>query len=135
VLRLEDDKWCFVCGTENPSGFRLRFEHPEPGVLRAKTTFKKDHQGYKGVVHGGLVSALLDEMMVNLAWVEGRPSVTAEITVRLLKPTAVGQTVHLEGRLLTPEKRVIRASAEARSEAGELLASATATLVRIQVGS
>lgn len=131
-LELEDDRWCYACGPLNPSGFKLRFAHPQPGQLRARVTFKKEHQGYKNIVHGGLIGTLLDEMMVNLAWVEGTPAVTGSYTVRLIKPIRVGAEVQLEGRIDRKTPRLIYASATARGTDGQLLAEAEATCVRIK---
>ena len=131
-LRLEDDHWCFVCGKENPRGFRLDFTHPEKGRLQAEVIFGREHQGYKNVVHGGLVGALLDEMMVNLAWIEGCPSVTAELRLRLKKAVRVGERVFLEGRIEKEEARLLKTSATAKNSRGELLAAAEATCLRMK---
>lgn len=131
-VRLEDDKWCYVCGKENPAGLKLDFEHPQAGVMRAKVVFKKEHQGYKGIVHGGFVATVLDEMMVNLAWKEGQPVVTAEMTFRLHKPTPVGEPILFEGKNGPAQKKLIPATAEARDRKGTLLASAEAKLIRLQ---
>ncbi len=130
-LNLQDDHMCYVCGKDNPQGFRLDFEHPQKGVLTAQVVFSKEHQGYRGIVHGGMISMLLDEMMVNLAWKEQMPAVTGELTVRLKKPTPVGERVFFEGRIDRQESRLLHASATAKNQKGELLASATAVCVRI----
>ncbi len=131
-LTLEDDHYCYVCGKDNPHGFRLDFQHPEKGRLTAEAVFKKEHQGYKGVVHGGLVGTLLDEMMVNLAWIEGNPVVTAELTLRLKKPVRTGEKILLEGRIEREEGRALYASATATDARGTLLASAAATCLRLK---
>ena len=131
-LKLEDDHGCYVCGKNNPHGFRLDFSHPEEGVLKIEVVFRAEHQGYKNIVHGGMVAMLLDEMMVNLAWIEGAPSVTAELTTRLKKPVKVGERVFFEGRIDRRGARTIYASASATNIEGELLATAKATCVRIQ---
>jgi len=131
-LDLTDDKMCFVCGKENPFGLRLKFDHPADGRLTAMVRFTKEHQGYKDIVHGGLMTTVLDEMMVNLAWVEKKPCVTVEITVRLKKAARVGEEILFEGRLDREEGKLLFASAEARNTAGEILASATAKCLRIR---
>ena len=131
-LELQDDQMCYVCGKNNPQGFRLDFEHPQKGVLTATVVFAKEHQGYRDIVHGGMISMLLDEMMVNLAWKEGLPAVTAELNVRLKKPTRVGEKVYFEGRIDREEPRMLHARATAKNEAGEVLASATAICMRIR---
>ncbi|OIO39663.1 MAG: hypothetical protein AUJ72_00305 [Candidatus Omnitrophica bacterium CG1_02_46_14] len=131
-LKLEDDQMCCVCGSKNPLGLKLHFEHLKKGTLKSSVIFSKEHQGFKDIVHGGMIAMVLDEMMVNLAWKEGLPAVTAELTVRLKKAAKIGQKVLLEGYLEGQQGRVLRARSEARTEAGELLAIATATCVLIR---
>ena len=134
-LNLEDDCMCYVCGKKNPQGLRLDFEHPEKNKLKASVIFSKHHQGYKNIVHGGLIATVLDEMMVNLAWKEGVPAVTVELNIRLKKAIPVDQKVLLEGQLDSVgegKNRLIQASATAKDEKGVLLASGTATCLRIK---
>ncbi len=129
-ILLEDDHMCYVCGKDNVHGLRLIFDH-KPGLLRSSVVFSKQHQGYKNIVHGGLLATVLDEMIVNLCWKEGLPAVTAELTVRLKKPTKVGQEVLLEGHLGNKRGRVLMGSSFAKNERGELLAAATATCITL----
>lgn len=132
-LDLQDDKWCYVCGEHNPVGLRLSFNHPEPGLLTSQAVFQKQHQGFKNIVHGGLVGTVLDEMMVNLALVEGTPAVTGSYTLRLKKPVKVGEGVLLEGRIDRRTPRLIYASARMlEALSGDLLAEAKAVCVRIK---
>ena len=131
TLQLADDRMCYVCGKDNPHGFRLDFKHPEKNRLAAEVVFSKHHQGFRDIVHGGMVSMLLDEMMVNLAWVEKIPAVTAELTVRLKKPVKVGERVFLEGRIDKQDGRVLYTSASAKNAQGTLLATAKGTCIRI----
>ncbi len=123
---------CYVCGKNNPRGLKLKFEHSEKGRLRSVVVFRKEHQGFKGIVHGGMIAMVLDEMMVNLAWKEGVPAVTAEFTVRLKKPAQIGEKVYLEGVIKKEGGRGIYTSSVAKNEKGEILASATATCVKIK---
>lgn len=133
-LFLEDDHMCYACGQNNPHGLKLKFEHPQKGLLKATVVFAKHHQGFKNIVHGGMMALVLDEMMVNLAWKEGISAVTGEIKVRLVKAAKTGQKVHLEGSLESGEegKKVFFASAVAKDESGEVLATAKATCIRIK---
>ena len=130
-LKLEDDQMCYVCGPKNQAGFRLDFKHPRQGRLLAEVVFQKQHQGFKNIVHGGMVAMVLDEMMVNLAWKEGIPAVTAELTVRLKKAVPVGQKVLLEGVLKVGEGRLLSMEASAKAPDGTLYASAIAKCLRI----
>ena len=131
TLHLEDDQMCYVCGKKNRAGFKLQFTHPHKGRLTAEVTFQKKHQGYKNIVHGGMVTLLLDEIMVNLAWLDGLPAVTAELTVRLKKAVPVGQKVLLEGLLVKEEGRLLRMSATAKDPKGIVYASAEAKCLKM----
>ncbi|MBI4352357.1 MAG: PaaI family thioesterase [Candidatus Omnitrophica bacterium] len=126
TLRLEDDKMCYVCGSKNEKGLRLSFEHSKEGHLRTTVVFDKSHQGFKDMVHGGVVAMVLDEMMVNLAWKEGMPAVTAELKVRLKKPIRVGEKVCFEGTIEKRLRKIVYASSTAKNLDGEILASAWA---------
>ena len=55
---------CFGCGDNNPIGLRLRFAYAGNGV-EASFTPSAEHQGFHDVVHGGIISTVLDEAM---AW-------------------------------------------------------------------
>ena len=134
-LHLEDDQMCYVCGKNNPEGFRLVFTRPRKGHLLSEVTFRKEHQGYKNIVHGGMVAAVLDDIMVNLAWREGVPAVTGELTVRLKKAVPVGQKVLLEGVFKGAEGRLLRMTASAKSPEGALYATASATCLKMPPGS
>ncbi len=130
-LRLEDDQMCYVCGKKNRAGFKLDFTHMRKGQLTAEVTFQKKHQGYKNIVHGGMVTMLLDEIMVNLAWLDGVPAVTAEITVRLKKTVPVGLKMYLEGFLVKEEGRLLLMRASAKDAKGVLYASADAKCLKM----
>ena len=135
TLHLEDDQMCYVCGKKNRKGFKLDFTHPRKGQLTAEVTFRKEHQGYKNIVHGGMMAMLLDEIMVNLAWLDGVPAVTAEITVRLKKAVPVGQKVLLEGVLVKEEGRLLLMKASAKDPKGVLYASAEAKCLKMTLAS
>jgi acyl-coenzyme A thioesterase PaaI-like protein len=52
---------CFVCGIDNPIGLHLAFYTDDDGRCIAHFHPKPEHQGYPGQLHGGIISALLDE--------------------------------------------------------------------------
>ncbi len=131
-LDLQDDQMCYVCGPKNTQGFKLTFEHPKPGFLKAQVVFSKEHQGFKNIVHGGMVGMLLDEMVVNLAWIEKTPAVTAQLNIRLKKAVPVGETIFLEGRIKSVEAKLLHGEATAKNAAGEVLAKADVTCIRIE---
>src|SRR5665213_2147558 len=54
---------CFVCGPDNPRGLRLAFQTNESGEMTAEWIPEPEMEGYQGIVHGGIVSTVLDEAM------------------------------------------------------------------------
>jgi len=127
--KLEDDNYCFVCGEQNPYGLHLTFSLHEGSAV---TEFipQKIHQGYKDIVHGGIISTLLDEAMVKAALLQGIPAITAEITVRFLKPLIVGEKVIIEASITTMNKKIIETSARMRKTDNTLVAEGHAKLLR-----
>jgi len=131
-MHLEDDHMCFVCGQKNEQGLRMSFRHPAPGRLEAEIVLPKTFQGFKDIVHGGVMSMLLDEMMVNLAWKEGKAAVTGRLEVRLRQPARVGEKILLEGCLDGEDARTLTMSAVAKRSSGEILATGKALCMRIK---
>jgi uncharacterized protein (TIGR00369 family) len=117
---------CFVCGESNAIGLRLRFE-TDGGVVRTHFTPRPEHIGFKGVVHGGIIATLLDEIMVWACAVRTkRFGYCAEMTVRFQKPLRPNEEVIATGELAANRRdKIFEAKSELRNPAGELLASAT----------
>ena len=117
---------CFLCGDENERGVGTSF-FVEDGAVRARLSLPAHVNGYKGVAHGGVVAALLDETMGWSATVFGERHpmyVTAELTVKYLAPVPVGEPVEVVGRLVEDGGRVAYAEGEL-SCGGKVLARAT----------
>ena len=132
-MELIDEGMCFICGRNNPIGLKAEFEIDAENLrLRGRFTPKREHEGYKGIMHGGLASALLDEAMVKLLWEVGIPAVSASLQIRLLKPVRVGEQLIIEGWVVSNKGRIIDTSAELRDEAGTVLARADGRCVRIE---
>lgn len=130
MLPLKDDSYCFACGKRNPVGLGLKFEWDGERILCAFTP-RKEHQGYVDIIHGGIITTILDECMAHSAIrTFGVMAATAEITVRLKAPLGPDDEVRIEARALRPSTRLITATAEMRRLAdGALIATATAKLM------
>lgn len=125
-----DNGWCFACGVNNPIGLKLQFEKQD-GDYITHFTPQKEHQGYDGITHGGIISTLLDEVMARYAWVEGQNAVTAEMNVRFKLPARTGEELIVRGRIVAEDRRTMSCTAEARNSDGKIVAEATARLVKV----
>ncbi len=131
MKELRDNQRCYVCGTENPEGLGVHFElDRDARSISARFTPRDVHQGFEGIVHGGIISALLDEAMAKLSVALGIPAVTAEMTVKFKAAVAPGEELLITGRLVEETRRLVRA--EARIERGPVIvAEAKGKLIRL----
>jgi uncharacterized protein (TIGR00369 family) len=127
--KLEDDHYCFVCGEKNPSGLHLNFSLHD-GKVMTEFIPEKIHQGYKDIIHGGLISTLLDEAMVKAALMHGMPAVTAEITVRFRNPLMAGEKAIVEAAIVKVNKKIIETSAIMKKTDNTVIAESYAKLLR-----
>jgi uncharacterized protein (TIGR00369 family) len=97
-----------------------------------KTTFvaSPTYQGWDGIVHGGILSTLLDEAMANLVYELGYHAVTASIEIRFKKPAPILEPLLVYGELTEVSKRLIRAKAHIAQEDGTILATGTSTFMK-----
>jgi uncharacterized protein (TIGR00369 family) len=118
------DEHCFVCGRRNDGGLRL---DPSSHDGRALLEWTPDprFQGYAGVLHGGLISTLLDEAMAHAVVSRVGFSPTVEIAVQFLKPVRTGTPLRVTAEILEERRRVVVAEAELVQE-GEVRARARA---------
>jgi acyl-coenzyme A thioesterase PaaI-like protein len=121
--RFEDDRMCFACGKDNPDGLHLEFESIGEDV-RTSVTFPRKFQGYSDVVHGGLVSTVLDETMVTLLNRMGYLALTAELSVRFREPVHVGERIDVTASLVEKRGKIFRMEASAVRPDGTEVASA-----------
>lgn len=134
-MNLNDDHFCFACGDKNPEGLQLKFTYPQPGTCRAEFVPEHKYQGWKGILHGGIISTLLDEALAHaVGGAEGgggaSEAVTAELTVRFKKPVRIGSRIILTGRVEKDNGKMVEASSEITDETGMVLAGAKGKLVR-----
>lgn len=115
---------CFVCGADNPHGLRLRFR-VEGNEVRADFEPDARHEGYRGVVHGGVIASALDEVMFWAASYASRKFyVSVELAVRYQKKVEVGQHYRLIGRVTQDQRRICFTEAELQDNDGEVCATA-----------
>ncbi len=130
-MKFETEGNCFVCGLKNPNGLKLSFEiDKEKQTLKTTFVASPTFQGWDGIVHGGIISTLLDEAMAKLVYELGFQSVTASLEIRFKKPAPILEPLRVYGTLTEVGKRLIRAKAHVAKEDGTILATGTSTFLR-----
>jgi uncharacterized protein (TIGR00369 family) len=106
MKRQPNSRMCFVCGMQNPIGLKLIFEE-EDGKVVARFTSKPEHQGFPGILHGGIISTLLDEGMGRAVFLlpEERWMLSAKIEIKYLRPIPIGEEITLVGEITQVHRR------------------------------
>jgi uncharacterized protein (TIGR00369 family) len=122
---------CFVCGLGNPIGLQAAFYEDDAGRVTAKFTPRPEHQGFPGVMHGGIVTALLDETLGRVAIAAGRWMVTGRLNIRFRRPIPVEGTLMVIGEPVKWNGRILEARGEIRLADGRVAAEATGMFLEI----
>jgi len=120
---------CFICGQKSRVGLKARFFWDGEKAF-CDLTADEEYAGYKDIFHGGIVAALLDEVMIKSLLAEDIFSVTAEFTVRLKKPIYSGDKLHFEGRKTSQKGALYFAEGRAVNQDGVVVAEATGRYIR-----
>ncbi len=91
---------CLLCGSKTPAGLKLEVSAQADGSLRAEFMCRFMFEGYKGVLHGGVIAALLDSAMTNCLFSRGVAAFTAELDIKYRLPVRCGRTVAVTARLV-----------------------------------
>jgi uncharacterized protein (TIGR00369 family) len=100
--------------------------------LAARHVFPERYQGAPGIVHGGLVAAVLDEACGQVARSAVSPGVTSRLEIRYLAPVPVEHELRVGAELVGVQGRTAIAEATVQDEAGLLLAHARAELTHVR---
>ncbi len=116
---------CFVCGVHNEHGLQLKFRLNGDAVV---TDFvpQPHHAGFRSIVHGGVLSTVLDEAMFwAAACAKKRFSLAAELTIRFLRKVSVGQQLLVVATFQEDRGRLWISRAEIRDAEEKVYARAT----------
>jgi uncharacterized protein (TIGR00369 family) len=130
-MDVQEDGYCFVCGPENPVGIKAEFTlDPEAKSARCELTLPREFQGWEKVVHGGILSTLLDEAAIYACRTCGEGFVTAELQVRFRKPVAVGVPIVVSSRVVKEKRKILEVESRLEQD-GKVCAEASARVFRL----
>ena len=131
-----NSKMCFICGLKNPVGLHLHIYEIEPGVVESTFIAPEYFQGYPGVLHGGIVGAILDEMsgrsQMGSDILAPRFMFTARLAVKYRKNVPIGKPLRMIGKAGKSKGKTAEAWAGIYdNETNELLAEGNALLINV----
>ncbi|GAB6182750.1 PaaI family thioesterase [Thermodesulfovibrio hydrogeniphilus] len=126
MMKTED--YCFVCGKLNPKGLKAVFQYGN-GKASAELVLSKEYQGWSGIIHGGIISALLDEACVYAGNSLGYNTVTAELKIRFKRPLAPEEKIVVEANANHVKSKLIEAFAILKNSEGNIIAEAEGKLI------
>ncbi|MEG6584903.1 PaaI family thioesterase [Dendrosporobacter sp. 1207_IL3150] len=131
IKEQEINQMCFACGIHNPIGLKLKFREEQDTYI---TTFTggPEHQGYDGIMHGGIVSTLLDEVMARYIYSKGYNAVTARLDVRYKKPTPIGEQLMIKGHITGQRGNMFELTGTIELPDGSITAQGKATVAILE---
>lgn len=136
VKRQKVSSDCFVCGINNPHGFKAQFYELENDTVIALVKSDFFYQSYPGRLHGGIAATALDEVMGRAMLMRNENSwgVTVDMQLRYRKPVPLGETLRVIGRI-TKFRHICDVEGEILSEDGTVVVTATARYMRLALGN
>jgi acyl-coenzyme A thioesterase PaaI-like protein len=126
-----NSRMCFVCGTENPIGLKLKFYTDDEGRCITRFQPREEHQGYPGHLHGGVISTLLDETMGRVLIHQNIWAITGRLQIKFAKPVPLDRELTVIGELTRNRSRAYEARGEIRLPDGTVLVEGSGRYIRI----
>lgn len=128
---------CIMCGLDNPAGVRAPYYSMEDGSVVTLFQYREEHQSYPGRVHGGLISAMLDELGVRALWAKEGGEITYGVTVSLetkyRKPVPYGEELLGRGVVIKESGNFLTTACAIYDRNGTLLANAEIKYLKLDV--
>lgn len=121
---------CVVCSTANAHGMGVKFLTQADGSVKANFDCSEIYQGYSNVLHGGIISALLDGAMANCMLSKGIHAVTAELNIKFIYSVRCNEPVEIEAWLTRNTSRLYLLESKI-TQADEIMATAKAKFMAI----
>lgn len=128
-------RMCLVCGVENVAGLRARFFVLDNGELAGVFQVRQEHQSYPGRLHGGMVSAVLDEIIGRAINVSDTHTwgVTVEFTIKFRRPVPLDGEVKALARITRDSSRLFEGTGEIVLEDGTIAAEAHGKYLKMPI--
>jgi uncharacterized protein (TIGR00369 family) len=121
---------CFVCGRDNPIGLKMQFYDDDIDTVSSTLTLEKPYEGYPGIVHGGILASILDEVVGRVAMVGDHHHfmMTVNMKVQYRNPVPVGTQIVAQGKAVRLKGRIGKAQGKIFLPDGSIACEAELTL-------
>ena len=135
VSKQRNSKMCAICGMDNKYGVHAQFYNMEDGSVMTKFKYREEHQSYPGRVHGGLITAMLDEMGLRALWAkEGNEKefgVTMSLDTKYRKPVPYNQEIIGKGIVIKENNKFFVVDSKILDLQGNVLANGTIKYIKL----
>jgi uncharacterized protein (TIGR00369 family) len=90
---------CIACSLTNTNGLHLKFDVADDKSVKADFKYNKVFEGYPGILHGGIISSILDSAMCNCMFARGKVAVTAEMAIKFRHPVKTCKKATVSARI------------------------------------
>ncbi|MDD2494579.1 MAG: PaaI family thioesterase [Tissierellia bacterium] len=128
-------KNCFVCGIENEGSLNTKFYELENGELMSISYPNEIHQSYPDRMHGGVISAILDEIIGRAIMISDPNAwgVTAELNIKYKKPVPFNKPIRAVARITRNSRLLFEGTGEIILEDGTVAAQGYAKYVKMSL--
>jgi acyl-coenzyme A thioesterase PaaI-like protein len=106
-----DYQLCFACGQQNPLGLKMTFLVDDNAVV-ADFMPRAEHQGFPGIIHGGIIATALDEALNRTSVLAESPAwtMTGRLEIRYRLAVPYGSLLRVRASLQSQRGRMVQAS-------------------------
>ena len=135
VSKQRNSKMCAICGMDNEYGVHAQFYNMEDGSVMTKFKYREEHQSYPGRVHGGLITAMLDEMGLRALWAkegsEEKFGVTMSLDTKYRKPVPYNTELIGKGILIKENSKFFVVDSKILDLEGNVLANGIIKYIKL----
>lgn len=137
ISKQRNSRMCAICGLDNDYGVQAPFYNMEDGSVMTLFQYKYHHQSYPGRVHGGLITAMLDEVGLRALWaahgVEDDFGVTMSLESKFRQPVPYETKLIAQGTILTDSRKFFTIDTKLMDLRGNLLANGIVKYIKLPV--
>jgi uncharacterized protein (TIGR00369 family) len=124
---------CFICGRKNPHGLYLTFYDNGQDEVCSEHIVPDEYQSYPGIVHGGIIAAMLDEVVGRVAMIGDHHHfmMSVKLEVKYRQPVPTESPLRIVGRVVKMRGRLGKAVGEIYLPDGSIAAESSMTLADV----